>query len=262
MIQKEKEVGLGNQSIPAQRRKYSKIKYFSLILVHGNITPLGQNASCLAASVKSFSQFWSHMCINTVATRRITSQSKSTRKTAAWQRCMTRSCSTCTGVNCSSRSFTSRFALARFRVPPRPSVSFRAKKSMPCHYPTALSVARGSGTEHPKYWHRPQREADGMRCRPIVPQIGSESRKDRLGQWGAQHGIQSVLRHVAPGSVWGWGYGLGSTVVRSLCPLAWPLRFYSPAPTALCLWLGQRTAGAGPPAPSSGQKMKWVIIWA
>lgn len=39
--------------------------------------------------------------------------------------------------------------------------------------------------------------------------------------------------------------------VRSRCPPAWFLQSCSPAPTALGLWLGPRTAGAGPPAPWS-----------
>lgn len=81
----------------------------------------------------------------------------------------------------------------------------------------------------------------------------------RKSQWLLSTGFisQSVLSHVGCGSV---SEPSDSTEIRSLCPPAWSLQSYSPAPTALGLWMGPHTAGAGPPAPSSGQTGNNIII--
>lgn len=116
------------------------------------------------------------------------------------------------------------------------------------HYDLSLSdifIQRSGFSLNPllEYWHRPQQDAVGMWCWLIIPQSVRGSKDP-----------STVLKHVAPGSVWAREEkSSDSTEVRSLCPLAWSLQSYSPAPTALCLWPGPHTAGAGPLAPSSGQ---------
>lgn len=150
-----------------------------------------------------------------------------------------------------SWSFTSWFTLARFPVPPQLRISFRAEKTVPWHHHSSLRVQALNTPNTDIILNRKL-----MGCGAVRSSLSPLRVTEGSVRAVRNPAHNSVLRHAAPGSVWAWRGGLGSTAVRSLCPPAWPLRFYSPAPTALCLWLGPHTAGAGLPAPSSGQKMK------
>lgn len=48
----------------------------------------------------------------------------------------------------------------------------------------------------------------------------------------------------------------------SICPYpqAEPRQFYSPSPTALCLWLDPRSAAAGPLAPPSRNTSDYALL--
>lgn len=85
------------------------------------------------------------------------------------------------------------------------------------------------------------------------PQSHLESKEIQSGQKWSQCRIQLVLRLSVSLRSRKKKIMPESAEVRSLCPPAWSLQSYSPAPTALCLWPGPHTAGACPLAPSSGQ---------
>lgn len=82
--------------------------------------------------------------------------------------------------------------------------------------------------------------------RRIVGSSWVQRRSQRELSW-----VEFVLGRLAQGWVLVWPAAAG---VRSQCPLVGSLPSCSPEPTALCLWLGPRTAEVCPLAPSSGHR--------